>query len=812
VHTLLQDVRYALRTLAKAPGFTAVAVVTLALGIGANSAVFSVVNGVLLRPLPYPQSERLVLVWESNVVQGWDASDVAPGNFLAWAAESRAFERMAASRVEDFTLTGAGEPEQVRGAKVSGDFFAVLRAPAALGRPLVADDDVAGRPPVVVLAHGLWQRRWGGDPSVVGRTVTVDGEPRTVVGVMPAGFRFMGDRAELWVPAALALAYDPISIRGGRFLTVVARLAPGVSLAAAQRDLAAISARRDPLFGGWSEGWGARVVALHEQLVQGFRPALLLLLGAVGLVLAITCANVASLLLVRATAREREIAVRAALGASAARLSRQLLTESAVLALLGGALGGVLAVGIARATLAIAPAGLAASAHSFDVRVLAYTAAVALATGLAFGLAPVLAARRSHTALLGTALRATASRRVGRLRHVLVVGEIALAVVLVVGVGLLLRSFWSVTRVDPGFQPAHVLSARIAMPERRYDDPGVLAFTDAVLARLAALPGVTAVGATHALPLSGTNSVRPFVVAGRPLPPEGHEPTAGYRIVTPDYFRAMGIALVAGRPFGSADAGEAPPVVIVNQSFARSVWGDRSPMGARVTVGGRPDIWGEVVGVVRDVRHEALDGGAEPEMYWLYSQAWMDSTPTLLRWRRQMTLVVRGAGEPAALAGTVRRAVLELDPDQAVSGVRTMDELVESALAPRWFQLLMLAQLAALALTLATLGIYGAVATSVGERTRELGLRVALGAGPRAIRALVLGQGARLAIPGLAIGAAGALASTRLLARFLYGVRGEDPWTYAAVAALLVVVTLLACWLPARRATQVDPMITLRQE
>jgi putative ABC transport system permease protein len=447
-----------------------------------------------------------------------------------------------------------------------------------------------------------------------------------------------------------------------------------------------------------------------------------------------------------------------------------------------------------------------------DLHVLAYTAAIALATGFAFGLAPALTTRRSHAARLGTALRATATRSAGRLRQALVVGEIALAVVLVIGVGLLLRSFWGVTRVDPGFEPAHVLSARISIPERTYDDDGVVSFTRDVLERLRALPGVRAVGATHALPLGGIQSVRPFLVAGRPLPPEGQEPTAGYRIVTADYFEAMGIALVRGRAFRPQDEGDAPPVVIVSQSFARSFWGDANPVGARVTVGGLPDTWGEVVGVVRDVRHESLDGGAEPEMYWLSSQSWMDSSATLRRWRRDMTLVIRGAGDPAALAGAVRRAVLELDPDEALSSVRTMDDLVEASLAPRWLQLLLLGQIAALALTLASLGIYGAVACAVGERTRELGLRMALGAGPRAIRRLVLGQGARLAGLGLTLGVLAALGATRLMTGFLFGVSATDALTYLGVAGLLAAVTLLACYLPARRATRVDPMTALRWE
>ena len=804
--TLWQDLRYGMRVLLKQRGFTLVAALALALGIGANTAIFSVVNAVLLRPLPFPEPGRLLVVWTDHRARGGPEVEWAsPEEFEDWRGQNSVFERMAGYTGWGPTLTGQGEPEQLSGAAVSADMFPLFGVEPALGRGFLPEEDRRGAERVVVLGHGLWQRRFGADPGVIGRVITLGGEGHTVVGVMPAGFKSpLQPRAELW--RTLRPALGPGCGRGCIVLRVVARLRPGVPLERARAEMSTIARRLEAQYPDSQKGVGVALVPLHDQLVRGVRPALLVLLVTVGLVLLISCANVASLTLAQATARAREVAVRLALGAGRGRVARQLLTESLLLALVGAAAGLLLAFWMVDLLKAFSPPGTPRLDEvRIDARVLGFTLVIGLVTGLVFGLVPALQTSKPH---LNQALKeggkgTSAGARSRRLRQTIVVAEVALALTLLVGAGLLLKSFVRLQRVDPGFNSRGILTATIGLPRTGYPERRqITAFYGQLIERLKALPGVQAAGAVSDLPLGGGASDVSFVVQGRPLPPPGQRPAAWYNSVTTDYFRTMGVRLLRGREFGERDSEQAPRAVIISETMARRFFPDEDPIGKRLG-NGEDDNWREIVGVVADVRHFGLDAEARPTMYFPDRQA-----PS-----RGMSLVVRaGGGDPLALAGAVRGAVLALDPNLAVAGLGTLDALVSDSIATPRFVLLLIGAFAGVALLLAAVGIYGVMAYAVGERTHEIGVRMALGAQPGDVLRLVVGQGMTLVVAGVGLGLVGAFALTRLMATLLFQVSATDPLIFASVPAVLAGVALLACYLPARRATRVDPLVALRYE
>src|SRR5262245_47439932 len=807
IAALWQDLRFGARMLLKKPGFTLIAVLTLSLGIGANTAIFSVVNAVLLSPLPYRAPDRLAQVWEHNRPKNKPHGSVAPANFLDWKEQNRSFEGMAAYDIfPSFNLTGAGEPERVQAARVSAGLFPLLGVGAVVGRTFIDEEERRGRHQVALVSNGLWQRRFGSDPGLVGRTLSLNDRSFTVVGILPPDFRFLPEEYEIFIP--LVLDGWEATARGTHPLRVVSRLKEGVTLAQAQAEMDQIARRLEQEYPNSNTGVGVALVPLQEQLVGESRRALLILLGAVAFVLLIACANVANLLLTRAVTRRKEMAVRMALGAGRARLIRQLLTESALLAG-AGAVGGLLlslwGVQVLKTFLAqnaLLPRG---EAVGLDGRVLAFTLGISLVTGLVFGLAPGLAASKTdlNDALKESGRRAGVGRRDRRFRHALVVGEVALALILLVGAGLMIQSFLRLRRVDPGFRPENVLAADISLPNSRYQNGRqILNFQRQLLERVAALPGVRSVSATAYLPFSGTNNSWTIEIERRPPLPAVEWLEAGWRPVTANYFRTMGIPLVKGRDFAASDDDEtAPGVAIINEAAARACWPGEELLGSRFKLEGRTYA---VVGVVKDVRHARLDGKTEPEVYFPYSQL-------PISWRG-MTVVARTEAAPEQLAAALRSAVQELDKDQPIHNVRTLEGLIAKSVSRPQFHLLLLGSFAALALVMASLGLYGVMSYAVSQRTHEIGIRMAFGAQPRDALKLVVGAGLRLTLIGIAIGLLAAFALTRVMESLLFGVSATDPLTFAGVALLLTLTALLACYVPARRATKVDPLIALRCE
>ena len=804
--TLWQDARYGARMLAKRKGFTLVAVSALALGIGANTAIFSVVNAVLLRPLPFAESDRLTKVYVTDPRRNIAKYPTSYLNFSDWRAQNGSFEALAAHASTGASVRVGEAPESVEGVYVSADLFRVLKASPALGRTFLPAEESPGSR-VVVVSHEMWRKRFHSDPGIVNRQVLFDGEPTTVVGVMPAGFRFPVEVVgpEYWQP--LNPQSEANLERGQNYLSVVGRLKPGVTLAQAQGEMATIAARLEQQHAEKNAGRGISLVALHEDIVGGVRPALFLLLGAVGFVLLIACANVANLTLARAASRSREIAVRSALGASRWRVARQLLTESLLLSLAGGGLGLLLAVWGVEALAAAIPADIPRAPEvGIDPAVLAFTLGVSVLTGVVFGLAPALRASKSdfNEALKEGSRGSTEGFRGNRLRGLLVVSEVALSLVLLVGAGLLIRSFFELRAVRPGFEPQNLLTAGIGLPPNKYkDEASQAAFFKQVLERVAQLPGVKSVGGVEPLPMSGNNWATTVTLDGVPPPPPGQRQRTQTRVVSPGYHRAMGIPLVRGRLLTEQDTAQSPKVVVVSESFARQVFPGEEAVGRRVTPTLAPDFTAEIVGVVGDVKHRALDETPAPELYASYQQA---PQPFL-------ALVVRA--EPAVTAGltnSIREAVLQVDANQPLYNVKTMEELLSDSVASRRFNMTLLAVFAAIALALASVGVFGVLSYSVTRRTHEIGIRVALGARRGDVLRLVVGQGMALVGAGIALGLASALALTRLIAGLLYGVSASDPVIYAGVALLLAAVALLACYLPARRATKVDPMVALRYE
>lgn len=795
---VLRDLRFGVRQLFRAPGFSVVAILTLALGIGATSAIFSVVNGVLLRPLPYPQSEGLVRVHE--VVPQYGRFAVSPAAFFDWRAQNTVFERMAAYSNTSGTFAWSDGPERVVGAAVSWDLFELLRVPPALGSGFTAAQDQDGANNVIVLSHGLWQRRFGSDPSVVGRGITVNGRALTIVGVMPQDFYYPTRVAEYWQPLALDTANPS---RGGHFLGVVARTKADVTIERAASEMRMIAERLATQYPDTSANESAEVVPLHEQVVGSVRPALMTLLIAVAVVVLIACANVANLLLVRASVREREVAIRAAMGAGRHRIVMQMLAESVVLATAGGSLGLLLAYLAIPAIQSLGAGSIPRVADvTIDGTVVLFVMGATLLTGVLFGLVPALQMSRTGA---GTVLKDGGRSAVGSsgqwMRSALLVGQVALSLMLLVGAALVLKSFVKLTNVNPGFTADGVLAFQVSLPESAYpEEASGLAFFDALLTRLHASPGVRNVGAVQTLPMRG-GYVLTFEVDGRPPARPGEEASANHRVVTPNYFTTLKIPVRRGRTFTAQDTASSPKVAVVDEAFADRHFAGQDPIGQRLDIGNGSDGSYEIVGIVGTINQNGLDAEPTPTMYVPLTQ---DVMATL--W-----VVVGTDGDPGALAGTVRQVLAGIDRTLPAYSITPLATVLAESIATQRFSMLLILLFGVVALFLAAVGLYGVVAYTVSLRTREIGLRVAIGAQPRDILRLILGGGMTLAAIGVALGIVGAIAASSLVESMLFNVAPTDPVSYVGTAALLLSIAAVACYIPARRALRVDPMITLQE-
>ena len=808
---VLQDIRYALRLCFRTPGFTMVAVLALALGIGANTAIFTIVNAVLLEPLPFRDPGRLVVMWETNVRRPGRPNVLGPANFIRWRERATAFERTAPFYDYRVNLTGSGAPEEIVGMDVTPDFFPTLGIAPLAGRVFAEDEGPEGHDAVAILSYGLWQRRFGGDAAVVGRTVQINSRSVTVVGVMPAAMRLFLRRgslaakpAELWMPFAFT---DAHRTPRGRYMSAIARLKPGVALTEAQAQMDTIASGLTKEFPQFDTGWGAWLVPMHRELSGDLRPALLVLTGAVGFVLLIACANVANLLLARGATRQREIAIRTALGAGRSRVARQLLTESLVLCVFGGGLGLLVALWGLELLLAISPVSLAdIGPVDLSYPVLGFTAAVSLATAIICGFAPAFEGSRGSVqdALKDGARQIGASVRHRRIRQAFVVGEIALAVVLLVGAGLMIRSFGSLRGVNPGFDARNVLTARVTVPARRYpDDARRIDFFASLVARLSAIPGVESAGAVSYLPLAGAGAATGFTIVGQPAPLPGQGPTTDVSVCDDGYFRALKVPLLRGRVFAEREMREKSNVVIINDALARRYFPNEDPLGKRLVIAmSDPNVPTEIIGIIGNVKFADFATEARPTTYWPHPQLVYSA----------MTLTLRTTSDPAAFAPLVEREVRAMDKDQPVADVRTMDQWVTRTLSQAKFSSTLLTTFAGLALALAAIGIYGVMSYSVTQRTPEIGIRLALGAEARDILGMVVGNAVRLAAAGLAIGVVLALALSRTLASLLYETAGTDPLTFAAVVGVLGAVAVAASYFPARRASRIPPVEALRAQ
>jgi len=809
---MIQDLRYGVRMLLKNPGFTAVAALTLALGIGANTAIFSVVNGVLLKPLPYDQPGQLVQLWEARQ-PGRSNGSVSPGAFTDWKEGNTTLEALSLINGAEMNLAGEGQPETIRGLMVSASYLQILRLQPALGRGFSPDEDRPGSDnKVVVIAHELWQRRFGADPSIIGSAIRLNSEPYTVIGVLPpesslSGWPIQGEDRQFLIPFVFEPDVSPTTRVDHRY-AVIARLKPAATLEQAQAELTSIKQRLQSLYPKWKEHWSVMAVPLHEQITGKVKPTLLMLMGAVGFVLLIACANVANLLLAKAVSRQKEMAIRAALGASRRRVIRQMLTESSLLALLGGTLGVVLAYWGVQALSQWSGATLPrAGGIALDARVLAFSLFASIGAGLLFGLVPALQVstpKLNH--MLKEGGRSSTRGLQDRVRGGLIVAEVALALTLLAGAGLLVRSLVGLLNVDPGFNPRNTLAMDVVVPSARYpSDDDRARFFQQICERLEALPGVEAAGMASNLPMIGWSSDTNVKVLGRPNQPDpGY--SARWNSAAGNYFSAQGIPLLRGRDFSARDNSRvAPPVIVVSEALAQKIFPNEDPLGKRLrfwNYQGRDLDW-EIVGVVGNVRQNQLDDNRLDRLY--LPSAFIPGS-------RRRSLVVRTAGPPLDLSEAIRKEILALDPEQPVSNIRTMEQAISRSLTDRRFTLTLLGIFAGAALGLAVIGLYGVMAYAVTQRTHEIGVRMALGAERRDVLRLIAGQGLKLVLMGLGLGLVGELALTRFLKTLLFGVSPTDPLTFALIAILLTAVALLACWIPARRATKVDPLVALRHE
>ena len=814
---LVKDIQYGFRSLVKRPSYTAIALITLALGIGANSAIFSVVNSVLLRPLAYRDSDRLVLIWGNFSKLNIERLTAKAAEYEDYRTQNQIFDQVAAFNNQSFNLTSVDQAERIVGARVTANLFSMLGAQTELGRSIATDEAEAGHNMVVVLSHGFWQRHFGGEATAVGQRLKLNDQDYTVIGVMPAGFQFphaslpFAQPAEVWIP--LAYSSEQVTQRQGPYyLNVLAHLKPGVTLSQTRTQMNTLGQMFEKEYRGYrgpngeDGGWRITIAPLQEEAVGNSRTALLLLFGAVGLVLLIACANVANLMLVRAAAQQKEVAIRAALGASRWRIARQWVIESLLLALLGSGLGLLLALWSIDLLIKLGPAGLPRVQEiKIDARVVVFTTGLAILTGVLCSLIPAL---RASNLDLQSALKESRTLGGGRRqygRNLLVVGEVALSLMLLIGAGLLVKTFVRLQRVNPGVAADQLLTAQINLPESRYREPAqASAFYRELIERLETLPGVQGASVSTMRPLNGTARNDPFAIEGRPFD-SSNLTSAGWQMADANYFRTLGIPVVQGRDLTAQDTDEKSPILaIINEAMARRFWPNENPIGRRITLGlPRPDNpWVTIVGIAKDLPHRAIDSPPEPD--WYLSRA--------LGPQRDRYLFVRTAGDPTNLAAAIRSQVSAIDREQPVTNIKAMRDVIAETIAPRKFNMLLFGLFAAISVVLAAMGIYGVISYAVAERTQEIGIRVALGARAVDVMNLVLRGGLNLALIGIAIGLAGAFALTRLMKSVLFGVTPTDAVTFASVSVGVIAVALLACYIPARRATKVDPLVALRYE
>ena len=810
MESLLKDIRYGLRVLIKNPLFALTAVITLAFGIGAITAIFSVVNAVLIRDLPYNQPERIVFLWENFPRLDLQRSVISPLEFVNYKDQNHVFEEMGVYNYANINFTGSGEPERLKVGVVSASLFQVLGVDAYRGRTFVEEENQEGRDGVAVLSYDLWQRRFGSDQTIIGKDLTLDGQSATVVGVMPPGFRFPGE-VELWMPITFAAQELTEANRGVRYLRAMGRLKPGISLPQAKADIDTLAGhlmQQDPDTYP-SNGYSVDLVPMREQILGDTGWGLKIMLIAACFVLLIACSNVANLLLARGATRQKEIALRTALGATRTRVFRQLLTESVLLSVIASILGTLIAVWVVNALVAFNPESIPRLKEvSIDGSVLGFALLVSLLTGICFGLVPALRfSKPDVNEMLKEGGRSSGGATRHRLHRLLVVSEIALSLVLLIAAALMIKSVGNLLNIDPGFGRDNILTTQLSLPQSRYSETGIIPFYQQLISRIEAMPGVKAAGAVNRLPIGSGGMDRVFLV-------EGHNPTdpndtsnEQWRAVTPNYFTALSIALRKGRHFTDQDRDGAPEVTIVNESFASRYWPDQDPLGKRIKMTGDNRPWITVVGVIGDIKHFALDQNAKPEMYFPYLQKpWPGLIPSV----RTMTVVVHTATDPLAMANSLRREVWSVDPNLPIYNIKTMDTVLAESIKEQRFNMLLLSVIAGIALILASVGIYGVMAYSVSQRTHEIGIRMALGAQSGDILKMVVRQGAVLAVIGVAIGLIAALALTRFMSSMLFGVSTTDMVIFIALSAALALVALVASVVPARKAAKVDPMIALR--
>jgi putative ABC transport system permease protein len=813
METLLKDIRYGVRMLLKSPSFSIVATIALGLGIGANTAIFTVVNSVLLRPLPFPNSERLMTLWETDSRRTISQGSASYPNFADWREQSQSFEKMAVFHYADYTLTGKSDAVRVQGAVVSAELFSLLGVGPVVGRAFLLEEDAPGENHrVAIVSYGLFEKRFNANRNLIGQPIVIDGENYLLVGVMPRDFEFpiQNEPAELWTTVAREAEGEtpPTQQRGAHYLRVIGRLKPNVTRVQAQSELNAIAARLEQQYPEKNLHRGINVVPALDALVGDIRPALLVMLGAVGLVLLIACANVANLLLARAMGRHREMAIRAALGASRWRVIRQLLTESILLSLTGGALGLLLAIWWSDLLVALNQKEIPRALHvGLDLRVLGFTLGVSILTGLIFGVMPAFSSTKLS---LGESLKdgrgAGEGAKRNKLRGTLVVSELAIAVVLLVGAGLLIQSLWRLSHVHPGFDSRNVTTFTLGLPEVKYSTEKQDQLFRDLAVRIQSLPGVQSASTVAPLPLSGDNYSLSFETEGRPVP-KGEEPSADFATIGLNYFRTLGIPLLKGRDFNEQDQHKSQQVIIVNQSFARNFFPNQEVLGQHIKPGissfeGEKASMREIVGVVGDVKHRSLSREARPAFYVPQSQVPFD----------YMTIAVKTDGDVAGITNAAQNEVRQLDPQLPVFNIQTMDQYVAASMATPRFNTTLLGIFAAVALVLTIVGLYGVTSYAVVQRTNEIGIRMALGAQAADVLRLIIGQGIKLVVIGVALGLGGAYALTRLISSLLFGVGTKDTLTFVVVAAVLALIALVACYVPARRATKVDPLVALRYE